>query len=370
MLSIEESFEKYKENFKNQDEIIKEYSQIFRKFWDSLILNEEVNVLDDSEIDPIIRFIDVNGKGNTKNDIALAKAGIRQGQWYRAFRSIKENKKIKDIICRLFNSSNDDELIKYLNEFELLNKDFKNGLTSKKAIILNGLMCLYNPGYYVSGLSLDHRIKMAKYLCNIDVSNETFGEKIIKSNRLIIDYFKNKNIVASPRTISGFLYSIKNIWDNDSGKTGEETEEDDINSSEEQLFILEKYFEDFLVGNWETTELGKKYSLIYSEENELLSQQYKTDIGKIDLLVKEKNSNNYVVIELKRNQTSDDTVGQILRYMGWVKEKLAKNDSVKGIIIGYSNDEKIKYALKFVPDISFLLYRINFSLIEPKQNGT
>jgi len=367
MLSIEKAFEEFKGTFKIQDEIFSGFSQNFRKFWDSFIINNSVDVLDDSDIDPIIRYIDVNGKGNTKKDYALAKAGIRQGQWYRAFRSIKENKNIKEIICKLFNSNNDNELIKYLNDLEIKNKEFKNGITSKKAIILNGLMCLYNPNLYVSGLSLDHRIKMAKYLSNIDVSDESFGERIIKSNRIILDYFKNLNILASPRTISCFLYSLKNIWDNDSETTGEEFEEE-IGNNEEQLFVLEKYFEDFLVGNWETTDLGKKYNLIYSDENELLSQQYKTDIGKIDLLVKEKNSNNYVVIELKRNQTSDDTVGQILRYMGWVKEKLAKNDSVKGVIIGYSNDEKLNYALKLISDISFLLYRINFTLIEPKQN--
>jgi restriction system protein len=121
-----------------------------------------------------------------------------------------------------------------------------------------------------------------------------------------------------------------------------------------------------LVGNWETTVLGKKYSLIYSQDGELLSQQFKTDIGKIDLLVMEKNTDNYVVIELKRNQTSDDTVGQILRYMGWVKEKLAYDKLVKGIIICYSKDDKLFYALKTVPNIDLLLYRINFSLVEAK----
>jgi hypothetical protein len=369
MLSIEELFGKFKEEFKNQDEIFNGFSQNFRKFWEMFILNDDIEILDDSDIDPIIRYIDVNGKGNTKKDYALAKTGIRQGQWYRAFRSIKENNEIKEIFCKLFNSNNDNELIKYLNELEILNKELKNGLTSKKAIILNGLMCLYTPNCYVSGLSLDHRIKMVKYLCNVDVSDESFGEKIIKSNRLLLEYFKNKSISASPRTISCFLYSLKNIWDTDSETTGEETDEE-ISINEEQMFVMEKYFEEFLVGNWETTELGKKFNLIYSDENELLSQQYKTDIGKIDLLVKEKNTNNYVVIELKKNQTSDDTVGQILRYMGWVKEKLAKNDLVKGIIIGYSNDDKLNYALKLIPDISLLLYRINFSLIEQKQNGT
>jgi len=360
MFKIEE-FNYFKENFHNQDDIFRDYSHIFRKFWDNFILNNEVDIIDDSDIDPIIRLIDINGKGNTKNSIAIAKALIRMGQWYRAFRSIKGNKEIKESINRIFNTNNDIELIEYINDFEKLNKEHKNGLTGKNAIILNGILCLYNPSYYLSALSLDHRIKIVKYLCNIDISNENYGNKIIKSNRMILDYFKKLNILVSPRTISCFLYKIKQTWDNNS----ENIDEENINN-EEQLFVLEKYFEDFLVGNWETTDLGKKYTLIYSDDGELLSQQYKTDIGKIDLLVKEKSTDNYVVIELKRNQSSDDTVGQISRYMGWIKEKLANNNLVKGIIISYSKDEKLYYALKSVPNIELLLYRISFTLIEEK----
>ena len=45
--------------------------------------------------------------------------------------------------------------------------------------------------------------------------------------------------------------------------------------------------EDFLIENWEGTELGQKYDLI-KEEGELKSQQYKTDIGRIDILVQDK----------------------------------------------------------------------------------
>lgn len=97
------------------------------------------------------------------------------------------------------------------------------------------------------------------------------------------------------------------------------------------LFYMEKQLEDFIIHNWENTELGKKYDLIV-EEGELISQQYRTEIGPIDILAKDKVSKNFVVIELKKNQTSDDTVGQLARYMGWIKRN--KDDrNVKGIII-------------------------------------
>jgi transcription antitermination factor NusG len=356
-----DSFNDFFSNFKNQDEIFNDYSLKFKDFWKNLVLNDKVSSLDDSDMDPIIRMMDLNGKGNTKDSIVVARALIRQGQWYRAFRSVKENKAISKIISEIFEMKDYEKLIKKLNELEKANKELKNGITGKNAIILNAMLCLNDPSIFLSALSLEHRYKMQNYLCGIEDIYETFGEKIVNTNKNILEYFSKNGINASPRTISCFIYKIRDKWGNQNGTVIDEPEEPLDN---EQTFILEKYLEEFLIGNWESTEIGKKYNLIYSDDNELLSQQFKTDIGKIDILAKEKETNTYVVIELKRNQTSDDTVGQISRYMGWVMEKLANGKPVKGIIIGYENDEKLRYALKTVTNIELFLYRINFSLIK------
>ena len=98
------------------------------------------------------------------------------------------------------------------------------------------------------------------------------------------------------------------------------------------------------------------------EEGELISQQYKTDIGPIDILAKDKKTKSFVVIELKKNQTSDDTIGQLARYMGWIKEIL-KDDSVKGIIIAGSYDKKLDYALKVMKNIEMFLYEVDFRVL-------
>lgn len=130
------------------------------------------------------------------------------------------------------------------------------------------------------------------------------------------------------------------------------------------IFYMEKQLEDFIINNWEKTELGKRYDLVI-EEGELISQQFKTDLGPIDILAKDKYSNNYVVIELKKNQTSDDTIGQLARYMGWIQE--TKNDNnVKGIIIAGSYDRKLDYALKVMRNIEVFLYEVDFRLREFK----
>lgn len=126
------------------------------------------------------------------------------------------------------------------------------------------------------------------------------------------------------------------------------------------LFYMEKQLEDFIISNWNETEFGKKYDLIY-EEGTLISQQYRTDIGIIDILAKDKKTNSYVVIELKKNQTSDDTVGQAMRYMGWIEEK--KNDpNVRGIIVAGQFDQKLHYAMKRAKDIEVFVYEVDFKL--------
>ena len=130
------------------------------------------------------------------------------------------------------------------------------------------------------------------------------------------------------------------------------------------VFYMEKQLEDFLINNWNHTELGKKYDLIV-EDGEVVSRQYKTDVSSIDILAKDKKTGSYVVIELKKNQTSDDTVGQVARYMGWIKIK--KGDrNVKGVIIAAEFDEKLEYALRVVPNVEVFLYKVDFQLTAPK----
>lgn len=131
------------------------------------------------------------------------------------------------------------------------------------------------------------------------------------------------------------------------------------------LFYMEKQLEDFIIENWQNSELGQKYDLLY-EEGHLVSQQFRTSIGPIDILAKDKIRGNHVVIELKRNQTSDDTVGQITRYMGWVREHL-KDESVHGLIIAGKFDEKLHYAQSMIPEIDVYLYEVQFSLREHRR---
>ena len=45
---------------------------------------------------------------------------------------------------------------------------------------------------------------------------------------------------------------------------------------------MEKHLEEFIITNWDEIDLGRRYDLIY-DEGELVSQQFRTDIGFIDI---------------------------------------------------------------------------------------
>lgn len=130
------------------------------------------------------------------------------------------------------------------------------------------------------------------------------------------------------------------------------------------VFALEQHLEDFLVKNWKQTELGKNYE-IFEEEGELVGQQYPTDTGNIDILAISKDKKELLVVELKKGRASDMVVGQIQRYMGYVQEELAAdNQIVKGVIIAFEDDPRIRRALVVAPNIESYRYHVTFKLFK------
>ena len=170
--------------------------------------------------------------------------------------------------------------------------------------------------------------------------------------------FGRDGTVLTPQQVEDELANILNTY-----KRTLDLEVKDENSVVSSgLFYMEKQLEDFIIDNWENTQFGSDLELIY-DEGILKSQQFRTGIGPIDILVKDKKTGAYVVIELKKNQTSDDTVGQILRYMGWIKEEL-KDDHVRGIIVAGKYDQKLDYARKMIPGLEVFIYQVQFNLKE------
>ena len=128
-------------------------------------------------------------------------------------------------------------------------------------------------------------------------------------------------------------------------------------------FVLEKYLEDFIVTNFATIFKGNLR--IHKDDEGVDGQQYATDIGLIDILAFDPVSRSFVVIELKKGRPSDQVVGQILRYMGWVKSNLCKDgQAVKGLVICREPDPKLTYALDMTSNIDLRYYSVSFKLEE------
>lgn len=111
--------------------------------------------------------------------------------------------------------------------------------------------------------------------------------------------------------------------------------------------LAEQNLEEFVVQQLEEIESGLK----------LVNRQLSTAAGRLDLLCQD-HLGCYVVVELKRGQGTDQVVGQILRYMGWVQENY-RTDKVRGIIVVGKKDHLLSYAIKAVPNIQVKEFRLS-----------
>jgi Holliday junction resolvase-like predicted endonuclease len=139
--------------------------------------------------------------------------------------------------------------------------------------------------------------------------------------------------------------------------------EETLDSSSELPLTLERQLEDFLASNLEMLEKGLQ---IYRDEEGREGRQYPTDVGEIDLLCNRPNRE-LLVVELKRGRSSDIVVGQISRYIGWVKHNIAKGRVVKGLILTYENDEKLRYAVAANPNIELKRFKLRLEIIPDEE---
>lgn len=112
---------------------------------------------------------------------------------------------------------------------------------------------------------------------------------------------------------------------------------------------VERDLRDYLADN--PSEIGQGFKTI--------AREYQTGVGYIDLLC-EDGEGNLVVIETKKGRESDAVVGQVLRYMGWLRE--CEERDVRGIIIARGSDRKLKYAVAALGDVQLLYYRLKFEI--------
>lgn len=129
------------------------------------------------------------------------------------------------------------------------------------------------------------------------------------------------------------------------------------------LFPVENHLRDFIANNISAIKVGGHKLQLFTDNTGRDGLEYPTDVGRIDILAVDESAN-FVVFELKLSRGSDRAIGQIMRYMGWVKQNLAKEKKVKGVIVAKAADEKLKYAASITPNISLFEYDLDFKIKE------
>ncbi len=222
-----------------------------------------------------------------------------------------------------------------------------------RAVLTPILLMVYPDKYCVYNFRVEQGLK--RFGLFPSFKKESFSEEYIEINKIIKDLAKKYGLT---------LWQIDCLW----AINPEEAAVANYESRETSTYFsadTESHLESFLIDNWDSIP-GLQNWEIYAEEDEYIGQQYDTKkVGIIDILCRDKNTGDFVVVELKKSRASDKVVGQVLRYIGWVKENLAKDKNVYGIILTYAGDKdlRLEYALKTVKDlIKIKFYKINITI--------
>ncbi len=124
-------------------------------------------------------------------------------------------------------------------------------------------------------------------------------------------------------------------------------------------FALEKDLQRYLADNLQLIEPG----LTLFQDEEITGFEYPAGGGRrIDILAKDV-SGDFVVLELKVEKGYDRVVGQLLRYVNWVRRELSEpGQRVRGIIVCRSMSEDLILACAGIKDVELFEYRLQVTV--------
>jgi hypothetical protein len=183
----------------------------------------------------------------------------------------------------------------------------------------------------------------------------------------------NEVLVALANELDVDLWTLDTIW----WYLGDDEDEEDVDqhtiplpetptaptSTKTTRFALERHLHDYMFDNWDMLDLAQDWDIYTRDGEPEAGYEFRTPIGRIDLLAKHKREPRWLVIELKREKSSDAVVGQVLRYMGWLQKHLVEiGETVEGLVVATEGDPQLHYALEVVPSVSFKSYEVEFRL--------
>jgi len=124
-------------------------------------------------------------------------------------------------------------------------------------------------------------------------------------------------------------------------------------------FLLEKDLQRYLAENLECIEPG----LTLHADEDIRGIEFEAGGGRrIDILALDK-SGAFVVLELKVSRGYDRVVGQLLRYMNWVRKELTEpGQRVRGIIICRTMSEDLRLACASIKDVELCEYKLSVTV--------
>lgn len=127
--------------------------------------------------------------------------------------------------------------------------------------------------------------------------------------------------------------------------------------------LTEKAVEEWLQRNWGSTEFSRLgIDLCEPSTHGFRCRQVLTPMNTIDLLGFHQQRREWWVFELKKGRTSDAVVGQIGRYIGWMRERVTPTEDVRGAIIVGRTDDKLIYSVRSNARLSLWEYDSQFAV--------
>jgi RecB family endonuclease NucS len=129
----------------------------------------------------------------------------------------------------------------------------------------------------------------------------------------------------------------------------------------EAAFALERHLRDFIAANLDSLAVPGSKLKLYVDPTGRDGIEYPTDVGPIDILAVDEGGN-FFVFELKVDRGADKAVGQLARYLTWVRRTIGKERQVSGIIVAKRIEKKLRYAAQAVQGTQLFEYEVDFQL--------
>lgn len=200
-----------------QDALWTAHCERFRTFWTERVMATDSAPISDEDCDEIIRILDRNAKGNTKNSEAVAKAMVPQGAWRRMLNEFHSNRALGSLMNQILTEEEPTKKAALIDSLYEFNANQRNNLTGPSGNAVGAFLAAYAPSKNLSIISLKDRRSVIEFLSvsvPFDWEHASVGTRIALTNKIILDGVKALGLDGSARTVTRFLYSlgVKELW--------------------------------------------------------------------------------------------------------------------------------------------------------------